>query len=98
MNALETQKRLLIAESEINRALLIQECQSAAAEVHGLTQQAKHWGTLASSAALLAGSFFAFRNRKPPAANKRSWGSTLLQGLRWGSSLWPMLEKCKQRK
>ena len=46
MNPLESRKQLLIAESELNRAQLVQEWQTMTDEVHSLVNQARtivHW-------------------------------------------------------
>ena len=51
MNPLESRKQLLIAESELNRAQLVQEWQMMAGEVHSLTSQARTISSIASAVA-----------------------------------------------
>ena len=51
MNPLQSRKKLLLAESELNRAQLVQEWRTLADEVHALTTQAKTIGAIASAAA-----------------------------------------------
>jgi hypothetical protein len=81
MNALESRKQLLIAESELNRAHLISDFESLAGEVHALTNRAKTMGSLASAATLLISALSAFRRNKPaPAAQKTPWLQAVLKG------------------
>jgi HPt (histidine-containing phosphotransfer) domain-containing protein len=51
MNPLESRKQLLIAESELNRAQLVQEWQTMADEVHALADQARTISSIASAVA-----------------------------------------------
>jgi len=81
MNALESRKQLLIAESELNRAHLISDWESLAVEVHALTKRAKTMGSLASAATLLISALSAFRRNQPaPAAPKTPWLQAVLKG------------------
>ena len=57
MNPLETRKRLLIAESELNRAQLAQEWGAMTVGVRTLTDRAKSYASIASSAAVLVGAW-----------------------------------------
>jgi hypothetical protein len=50
MNRLESRKQLLLSESELNRALLVQQCQSVAIAYQVLADHASNYGTLASAA------------------------------------------------
>ena len=81
MNPLESRKRLLIAESEINRNQIIQEWQTITDGVHSLAAQAKSISSLVSAGVLLVASVAAFRRRKTkPASTKFSWLQTILKG------------------
>ena len=74
MNPLESRKQLLIAESELNRAQLVQEWQTMADEVHSLAHQARTISSLASAAASLVAGLASFRRKKesaPPQKNLR---------------------------
>jgi HPt (histidine-containing phosphotransfer) domain-containing protein len=89
MNSLKSRKQLLIAESELNRAQLVQEWQMMRAEVHSLTSQARTIGSIASAAAtLVAGLSSLCHKKSPPAAEKPSWWKTLLKGAGLASSFW----------
>ena len=89
MKSLESRKQLLIAESELNRAQLVQEWQTMADEVHSLTRQARTISSIASAAAsLVAGLASCRRKASAPAAEKPSWWQTLLKGAPLAGSLW----------
>jgi len=89
LSPLESQKQLLIAESELNRAQLSEEWQTMTIGVFGLARQAKAVGIWASAAALLATGFQTW-HRGPPAsgAAKSSWFEKLLNGARVASTIW----------
>ena len=89
MNSLDSHKQLLIAESELNRAQLVQEWQVMRAEVHALTEQARTISFIASAVATLVAGLSSLRHKKPePAAEKPSWWKTLLKGAGLASSFW----------
>jgi hypothetical protein len=89
MNPLESRKQLLIAESELNRAQLVQEWQTMADEVHSLTTQARTITSIASAAAsLVAGLASCRRKASAPAAEKPSWLQTILKGAGLVSTFW----------
>ena len=89
LTPLELRKRLLIAESEINRAELRQEWETLAAGLGGLADRAKTISTYASVMAALLAGLAAFRRRQAaPGDVKRSWIRTVLKGLRVAASLW----------
>jgi hypothetical protein len=86
---LELRKQLLIAESEINRAQLIQECQTMADGVRTLAHRARTISSLVAAAASLSAGLAAFRRSKSvPAGEKPSWWLTLLKGAQLAGSLW----------
>jgi hypothetical protein len=89
MNPLQSRKKLLIAESELNRAQLVHECQTMADEVHALANQARTISSLASAAALLVAGLASFRRKKSaPVAEKPSWLRTILKGAGTVTTLW----------
>jgi hypothetical protein len=89
MSPLESRKQLLIAESELSRAQLVGDMAALTADVHKLTDSARSFGSIASSAALLVVGLAAFRRAKSvPAATKPSWPQTVLKGAGMVSTLW----------
>jgi hypothetical protein len=89
VNPLKSRRQLLVAESELNRAQLIEEWGAMTAGVRALTDRAKTYGSLASSAALLVAGLAAFRRgQSADAGAKCSWWRTILEGARWVSTLW----------
>ncbi len=101
MNPLASRKKLLIAESELNRVQLIQELRTISDEVHSLTSQARTIGSLASSAVSLVTGLASFRRKKEsaPAAEKPSWLQTVLKGAQLAGSLWSAFrpQRCGQK-
>jgi hypothetical protein len=89
LNLLEARKRLLIAESELNRAQLVGDMVALAADVRALADRAKFFGSIASSVtSLMAGLASLRRKRSAPAGKKPSWWETLLNGAQLAGSLW----------
>jgi hypothetical protein len=89
MNSLDSRKQLLIAESELNRAQLVQEWRTMASKVHALTEQARSISSIASAVATLVAGLSSLHHKKSePAAEKPSWWKTLLKGAGLASSFW----------
>ena len=89
MNPLETRKQLLIAESELNRAQLVQEWQTIADGVRSVADRARTISSLASAAVSLIAGLASFRRtRSAPAGEKPSWWQTLLKGAQLAGLLW----------
>ena len=90
MKPLESRKQLLIAESELNRAQLVQEWRTVRGEVHALTEQARTVRSIASAvAALVAGISNCRRPAAAPSASEKpSWWQTVLKGAGLVSTLW----------
>jgi len=89
MNSLESRKRILIAESELNRAQLVQEWQTMADGVRSVTDRAKSFGSIASIAAVLVAGLAAFRrSRSTPAGRNPLWWRSLLKGWQLAGTLW----------
>jgi hypothetical protein len=95
LTPLESRKQLLLVESELNRAQLLNELRDFKNEIHHLGNQVQAVGSLASSAAKLASTFAAignaFTHRDSGEKKKSSWVSSLLSGARMGASLWGAL-------
>jgi hypothetical protein len=82
LTPLESRKQLLIAESELNRAQLVNEWQTLAAEAHALTARAKRLGAIAAAVATLVAGVSAWAPKKtPPTAQKPSWWQKILTGV-----------------
>ena len=88
MNPLELRKRILIAESELNRAHLVQDWQTMAGEVHALAEEARTIRSVASAAGSLVAGLAALRRKKSAPAEKPAWWQTLLKGAGQISTLW----------
>jgi hypothetical protein len=89
INPLESRKQLLIAESELNRAQLAGDMAALTAGVRTLTDRAKSFDSIASSAAVLVAGLAAFRRGKPMGADaKPSWLRTILKGAGLISTFW----------
>jgi hypothetical protein len=89
MNPLEARKRLLIAESEINRIQLAEEWQAMAGGARALTQRANSIRVLVvAGSSLIYGLMFSRRTRSAPAGRKRPWWQILLKGALLAGSLW----------
>jgi hypothetical protein len=89
MNSLTLRKRLLIAESELNRAQLAEEWHTMAEDVRLVAGKAKTISTVALAAALLVAGLVQFRRAMSArAGQKSSWWQTLLQGAKMAVTLW----------
>jgi len=89
MKSLESRKQLLIAESELNRAQLIQEWRTMADEARSLVHQARTISSFASAAAtLVAGVASCRRKDTTPAAAKPSWGQIIVKVAGLFSTFW----------
>ena len=89
MKPLESRKQLLIAESELNRAQLVQDWQVMRGEVHSLASQARSIGSIISAVASLVAGLASFRRKaSEPNAEKPSWWQTILKGVGAVGSFW----------
>jgi hypothetical protein len=89
VSPLESHKQLLIAESELNRALLSEDWQMMTHGARDLARRAKTIAAWASSAALLVAGVTALRRGPPaPATAKSSWLRKLLNGARVAATIW----------
>jgi hypothetical protein len=92
LTPLESRKQLLLVESELNRAQLLNELRDLNQEIHHLKTQVQSAGTLISSAAKLATTFSAigsaFTHRDAGENRKSSWLATLINGARTAATIW----------
>jgi len=87
MNPLEARKRLLIAESEINRAQLARDFTALETGVRQYRDQAGTFGSIISSSVKLLTGLAALRHSQP-AETEFSWMQTIFKGAALISSLW----------
>lgn len=79
----------MLAESELNRAQLVQEWQKMADETRSLVHQARTISRFASAAAILAAGLASCRRpASPPAAAKPSWVHTIVKVAGLFSTFW----------
>jgi hypothetical protein len=89
VNPLESRKQLLVAESELNRAHLVQEWVAMTAGVRTLTGRVKSFGSIASAAGLLVAGLAAFRRGKSGSADvKPAWFQAILKVAGMVSTFW----------
>ena len=88
INPIAARKRILIAESELNRAHLVQDWQMMTDEVHALADGARTIRSVASAAASLVAGLAVLRRKKSAPAEKPAWWQTLLRGGQTISALW----------
>lgn len=89
VNPLPLRKQLLIAESELNRAQLLEEWQAMTAGVHTLAARVKTIGSLASTAALVVAGITAFRRGRADARGQKiSWLGAALKVTKVAGPLW----------
>ena len=89
VSALESRKQLLVAESELNRARLLQEWQTLGDGLASLADRVRAFGTMASATKSLLDSFATVTNGKPTATPaKSSWFQKVADGARLASTIW----------
>jgi hypothetical protein len=89
VNPLRLRKELLVAESELNRAQLIEEWQAMTGGVRTFGARVKSLGSAASAVALLVAGVSAFRRgRASPDGAKSSWLQTAVKGAKVAGSIW----------
>jgi hypothetical protein len=89
MNALQSRKQLLVAESEINRAQLVGDLAAVKAGVCSIRHRAKSFGSIAVSATALVAVLACLRKGKPAEAGaKPGLLQTILKGAGLVSTLW----------
>jgi hypothetical protein len=89
MTPLELRKHLLLAESELNRAQLVEEWKTMSEGFRGVADRARKYSSVALTASLLmAGLTYFWRVKSAPAQQKPTWWQLLLKGAKLGASLW----------
>jgi hypothetical protein len=89
LNPLQSRKQLLLAESDLNRALMLGDLAALKAELGLLTGRARAFGSIASSGAALVAGLAAVQRAKPARAGaKLSWLRCILKSAGLLSTLW----------
>jgi hypothetical protein len=88
MSPLESRKQLLIAESELNRAWLLQEGQRLADGLSGLADRARSFSTIAVSILSLGAGLATFKRRRRAPAARSSLIQRIASGVRLASTIW----------
>jgi hypothetical protein len=99
LTLLQTRKRLLLAESELNRAELLKELAGLKSEMDRIKKRVHIVRSVAPSIAALAAVVSIFRRNFSKPANsenrpRKPWTSALLKGARAGASLWFAIKSC----
>jgi hypothetical protein len=99
LTSLETRRQLLLVESELNRAQLLNEVRDFKSEIQRLKHQVGGIVSTAELATKVAGAFSdvgrAFSQRDE--GEKPSWISTLLNGAKAGTSLWRLIRSGRRK-
>jgi len=88
LTPLESRKQLLLAESELNRAQMVQEWQTMAGEVRALVHHARTLSYLAAAAVTVFTGLRSVVTPKAKPAAKGSWMQTILKGAGLLATLW----------
>lgn len=89
MNPIGSRKKVLLAESELNRDQLIGSVAALATDIGVMTHRAKSIGSIASSAAVLVVALSTFRGFwLARAAQKLPWLQTARKGAGLISAVW----------
>ncbi len=88
----ETRKQMLLAESELLRAELVQELRGLKVEICQITHPLKQFGEFVETAAKAGATFTAWRKLgtlwTPPASGKLAWLPKLYRGIKLGTAVW----------
>jgi hypothetical protein len=99
MSSLESRKQMLLAESELNRERLKEDFAALSADVRALTDRARSFESVASTAAVLVSGLSAFRRAKPVETDARpSWLRSILKGAGLASNLWLALRSRRRHR
>jgi hypothetical protein len=90
MNPLAARKKILIAESELNRAQIVANGAELQAGLRALAARAKSFSSLASAAVVLVAGVAALRRgpRNRATTAPATWRQTLVKGAGFASSIW----------
>lgn len=96
LTALQLRKRLLLAESELNRTQLIHDWDELSHHAQEIGSQARKAGSIASTAALIMGAVGAYRQLRSPSPTVSSsggsgWAKKILNGAKIAASLYMLV-------
>jgi hypothetical protein len=98
VSPLESRKRLLVAESEINRVRLLEEWQAMTQGVRVLAHRTKAVAAWAAPVTLVvAGLAACWRRKSAPAAGKSTWFQRIVNGARLASTCWFAYHAARQQ-
>jgi hypothetical protein len=101
LTTLEARKQLLLVESELNRAQLLNELRDFKNEIQHWQHQAREIGSMVTSAAKLADTFSsigqAFSHNEGNEKEKTPWISKVLTGAKAGMSLWRLFRSDRRQ-
>jgi hypothetical protein len=99
VSPLESRKRLLIAESELNRERMIQDAGALKSDVTALVNRVKSLDSIIASAAVLVSGLAAFRREEPANGRpRRGWLRPIIRGAGLVSTLWRAFRPKRQTK
>jgi hypothetical protein len=89
LSQLESQKRLLVAESELNRARMVAELSALKSDARALVDHVTSFGSIASTVAGLVSGVAAFRGEKLENGDGKShWLRRIIKGAGLVSTIW----------
>lgn len=89
LNALETRKQLLVAESEVNRTQLAAGLAAFRSEVHSIAAETRTVRAMITSAVILtSGLIGILRSRCTKTPSKSSWLDKLIHNANFLASIW----------
>jgi hypothetical protein len=89
LSPLESRKQLLIAESELNRARMVQELSALKSDANAFVDRVKSFGFIGSSIAGLVSSLTAIRREEPTNGDGKShWLRRIVKGAGLVTSVW----------
>ncbi len=94
LTTIELRKQLLVAESELNRAHLLTDCNQLGEHARHWKEQARKAGSIASTAALVAGAagvarkIYKARKATGEGGSGGGWLTGVANSARLGASLW----------
>jgi len=96
MNSSNLRKRLLIAESDLNRAQMAGDISEFIQDARTIAHRAKTVGSVASAAGVLVAGLVTSRQKPADAPNKTSWIAKALNSAGMLSNLWQAIRSARR--